>query len=529
MTTSIDITSDQFAKDTTFRTADGKTIRVKHFCVEESTKISLKDLKVGQKARTKSDEIITFVKFFDDGRDWSYQFKRVNEDTFSFCEDGSYYSERTPSENDIVEILPFERPSIDLNGLVPGQKVRTFKGEVLTYVKRGYAQTWPYYFCTESGESRTFTPAGIYSHDLIPTDSDIAEILPYEAPRVSLGDLPISSTFRTRGGLVCKLEKSNTPELGLFFGRPPNTDPAGLFYDADGSCRKGSSYDAVEVITRAEPRVSIEDAVKGDQFLIRDGRTYTYTGEKSSGIFRTKDSGGQRGLNFKSDGSAYGLEEYADVVKIIPASKACTNGAKVGDKFVLRNGREYVCTGKISPFSHNIQGHCKELFDDAYLYFRPDGSCPNRDQSYDVIEFIQVAQRPRVSIEGARKGDKLVIRDGRVYTCTGERVEKGRFRTTDKDGSSGLTFDPDGRAPGLRDYADVVEIIPAPKPTLEKRIARQLRQCDGPISEILVSFSDWDALPKEFRDGGKSYFNGVRLLRDEDIHDGDFNLFFKAD
>jgi hypothetical protein len=71
-------------------------------------------------------------------------------------------------------------------------------------------------------------------------------------------------------------------------------------------------------------------------------------------------------------------------------------------------------------------------------------------------------------VDCAIKGDKFRLRDGSVYTYTGIRAGTGSLETVDESGDTGLFIRPNGETPGLGDYGEVVEIIPAPRVSIKE-------------------------------------------------------------
>jgi hypothetical protein len=214
-----------------------------------------------------------------------------------------------------------------------------------------------------------------------------------------------------------------------------------------------------------QSKVELKGIEAGRKVRLRNGDVLTFV-KKISDLaawpYRfTKEDGYE--LYFASDGSYYSSErcDDRDVVEILPLKQGRVSlaAAAAGDQFQLRNGQVRTYAGDSNG---SYAGNLRTTGNGRDLYFRADGSCPNRDDGYDVIKIIPAPREPRVSIEKAIKGDKFRLRDGYVCTYRGTRTRSGNLETLDEQGDYGLVIGPTGETPGLGYRSDVVEIIPAP-------------------------------------------------------------------
>lgn len=499
---SIDVNSADFHAGGKYMTNDGKIITLKHFCVETPEAaptptggVLLSSMQIGQKARTRSGEIVTLKKVC--GQDtYPYVFIAPGGELYCCKPQGYYWSQNMQSRHDIIEILPLEgvkpESELSLEGIRPGQKVRTKAGNVLTFCRKTtYHSQWPYLF----GDGLlSYTPSGVYRSDFLPGPDDIVEILPYdEEPRVQIdrSTLRKGDIFRLRNGR--QFVYSGYEFSGRFKGNcEPEYECGYLYFNPDGTCpNRDAGHEVVEVITA--PLVSLAGVQIGSTFRTRSGlvRVLEHSNYRGQGEFYGRPFHGSDGPGgfYKSDGSSSSSEEYDAVEILSPPKVPCVqiDGAKKGDEFRLRCEKVYVHNGVVSGAGLLQAVRAGEL-----LYFRPDGTCPNRKADHDVIA---VSPAPMVSIEDANVGDVFRLRNGKEFECVDTTSKHGFYQGKLKDPSVERTlwFRLDGHCPAWEDDYDVIEVVPASPPTLiDKVIAQVAAAKRGSIDQIVISSKDYD-------------------------------------
>ena len=509
-----------------YRTSDGKTLTLKHFCLEEpvlSPRVSLVGLEKGRQVRTRAGEVLTFCSVIG-ASNWPYVFEDDAGKILKFTPNGIHRVDLHRGPNDIVEILPVARTGVCLAHLEIGQKVRTQDGEMLTLTEVDDGSSWPYLFLRENGKTRSYTPEGRYWNERRPDSLDIAEILPREVPVVSLEDVPIGSTFRTRRGTFLRLEL-NFSEGDPLYGK--TSDGLQRYpYRLDGTSRLGRDYDVVEIVSRPEEaRVEIGEAVSGGKFRLRNGKVYEYKGERSGGNLRAFHAGDS--LYFRPSGICPNRDSGHEVVELISPPKVprvpIVDAAKY-DVLVLRNGKRFVCTGSTGPHTGSKEAKCGT----KTLLFALTGACPGLDEDYDVVEVVPA---PKVSIRDARVGDTFVLRNGEQFECVDvysmavDGFYEARSRRT--TGHPILCFGLDGRCPGWGSDYDVVEVVTAPEPSLADKVFDQVSKVEpASIEKVVISSSDYSKHFEEVKARIREV-GGTRLYHSSKIDPGRFEICFK--
>jgi hypothetical protein len=247
----LQITSDQFAGCSQFRTSDGKLIKVKNFCVEEDAEpVSIKDADIGSRLRLRNGEVIEII-----GTSKTPGGNKKSEKYWHFNDGRRVNFKR---EFDVVEILELKekQATVPLTGLQWGDTFRTRDGEVFRY--EGEKEGGHFF-----GKRVPGSGGGLYFREdgrCSPHNSEYEVVEITKASRVALNAIKIGDRFRIRTGEILTCNRLDR------IGSPIYSGPqafGGLYYGFDGKCNSkcSSDYDAVELIERNildDARVQLE-------------------------------------------------------------------------------------------------------------------------------------------------------------------------------------------------------------------------------------------------------------------------------
>jgi hypothetical protein len=242
-------------------------------------------------------------------------------------------------------------------------------------------------------------------------------------------------------------------------------------------------------------------------------------------------------INVSSEALQAGKQIRTSDGKIVTLKHACFVEHRVCLDGLQKNQKVETFSGDVLYFLRKQeQGGWPYIFSEkpdghgGYRTYTRDGIYSStQEPSGDDIAEVLPYEAPRVSIEGARKGDRFRLRNGEIFIYEGEKNGDGCLK-----GVSGVTsgryfwFTPNGEARPLGSNYDVIEVIPAPKPEFADVLRRVIRAADVDIQEVVVSYGNWKAIPKQYPHGdNQTYFEGVRLLYNNGVPASEIKLQLK--
>jgi hypothetical protein len=225
-----------------------------------------------------------------------------------------------------------------------------------------------------------------------------------------------------------------------------------------------------------------------------------------------------------TDGKVVTLEQVR-VEEALPRVDI-TNAVK-GDIFVLRNGEKFTCTGERDKSGDTLvlRGENKQY----QFWFWLNGTCRPFGSERDVIELIK-GEKPVVSLEGLRVGDRFRVRKGDIFTC--ERIEScGSPIYAKSSDSFGIYFRWNGQS-NMEECSEY-EAVERLTPSVFEQVKEAVRKLgEENIEKIVVSQSDWHHIREEADtpDGTAVYIGGLKILCSGDTFaypQGRFNIRLK--
>ena len=340
-------------------------------------------------------------------------------------------------------VEPERPPAIDLSKAKAGDKYITYGGRVLVYHSPNsnvFRDSYPFLFKSEKGfQEYSFTSDGRYWLGQEPGhDDDLKEKVESKEPAIDLSRAKPGDRFITFGGeeveLIAVDHSPHGPQYPFSFREP--------------------TY----------------------------GVTWTYTREGINLIGSTDRTRDLKSLVTQSKPTGLSLED-----------------AKIGDCYI--DGED------LSFRLETIKVDRDERY--PYLFKRIGQNVPPNDfRSYTkggvhVISMpehesnlVRKIEEPRVDISAAKVGDRLRLRNGEVVVITSLDTA-GAITGYARCPGTGW-FYRDGRLRYGDERQDAVELIPAPKKPLQKRIAERIAVIGSDhVSCITVSAEDFRALPVE--------------------------------
>jgi hypothetical protein len=209
-------------------------------------------------------------------------------------------------------------------------------------------------------------------------------------------------------------------------------------------------------------------------------------------------------------------------------AEACASGIHLGD---LRLGQKVrTKRGKILIFSEKVTypSPWPYRFNGGSLSYTPEGFYSSHcgPDPMDIVEILPFVEE-RVRLDDVRVGDGLRLRNGeRVEVIQLSTSSGGNKQTTAAERSSYWFYDNGERVNDDRSF-DVVEWIPAPKPSLADRVFAQASKVDkDTIDEVAISTSDYTQHYGTVQDRLRE-LGSFRLLHSTELDSGKFEIRFK--